>query len=188
MSKITQKECYRQYLIKYAIKHGITRVAALYATTRQYVYRLMKRYDGSLESLRDKSRRPRHNPNEHSHAEFSLIRNMLRRNKNTGLVVLLVKLREKDCTKSISALYRVMKRIGEASIPLPNPKKKYVPKPYEQMQYPDQRVQVDVKFVPKVCHVGEAEGKQFYQYTAIDTSTAVSAMSKRLTSTARTAL
>ena len=45
---------------------------------------------------------------------------------------------------------------------------RYVPKPYEQMQYPGQRVQVDVKFVPKACHVGEAEGKQFYQYTAID--------------------
>ena len=35
-------------------------------------------------------------------------------------------------------------------------------------QYPGQRVQVDVKFVPAVCHVGEAAGQQFYQYTAID--------------------
>ena len=157
MSKITQKERYRQSLIKYALKHGVTRAAARYATNRQYVYRWMKRYDGSLEFLRDKSRRPHHHPNEHSHAELSLIRNMLRRNKHTGLVVLWGKLREKGYTRSISSLYRVMKRIGEARTPLPNPKKKYVPKPYEQMQYPGQRVQVDVKFVPKVCHVGEAD-------------------------------
>lgn len=35
------------------------------------------------------------------------------------------------------------------------------------MQYPGQRVKIDVKFVPKVCIVGEAKGKKFYQYTAI---------------------
>ena len=56
--------------------------------------------------------------------------------------------------------------MGPVRTPLPN--HKYVPKPYEKMQCPGQRVQVDVKFVPKVCHVGEAKGKQFYQYTAID--------------------
>ena len=50
---------------------------------------------------------------------------------------------------------------------LPNPKK-YTPKPYEQMQYPGQRVQIDVKFVPKVCIVGQAEPTQWYQYTFID--------------------
>ena len=49
---------------------------------------------------------------------------------------------------------------------LPNPK--YVAKPYEQMLYPGQRIQIDVKFVPSVCLFGDAEGKKFYQYTAID--------------------
>ena len=50
---------------------------------------------------------------------------------------------------------------------LPNPK--YIPKPYEQMSYPGQRVQIDVKFVPKSCLVGEAaqEGG-YYQYTFLD--------------------
>lgn len=41
-------------------------------------------------------------------------------------------------------------------------------KPYEKMQYPEQRVQIDVKFVPEVCIVGESKGKKFYLYTAID--------------------
>ena len=48
----------------------------------------------------------------------------------------------------------------------PNPK--YVPKPYEQMDYPGQRIQIDVKFVPSVCLVGDAKGQRFYPYTAID--------------------
>lgn len=49
---------------------------------------------------------------------------------------------------------------------LPNPK--YIPKPYEQMLYPGQRIQIDVKFVPACCLVGDATGQKFYQYTAID--------------------
>ena len=36
------------------------------------------------------------------------------------------------------------------------------------MDYPGQRVQVDVKFVPAVCLVNGAKGQHFYQYTAID--------------------
>ena len=51
-------------------------------------------------------------------------------------------------------------------VKLPNPK--YLASPYEQMQYPGQRVQIDVKFVSEACIVGEAKGKKFYQYTAID--------------------
>jgi len=31
------------------------------------------------------------------------------------------------------------------------PKNTYKPKPYEQMTYPGQRVQVDVKVVPRAC-------------------------------------
>ena len=48
MAKISQKERYRQSLIKYAMKHGVTKAAIKYETNRQYVYRWMKRYDGSL--------------------------------------------------------------------------------------------------------------------------------------------
>ena len=51
-------------------------------------------------------------------------------------------------------------------VKLPNPK--YIARPHEQMQYPGQRVQIDVKFVSEACIVGEAKGKKFYQYTAID--------------------
>ena len=36
------------------------------------------------------------------------------------------------------------------------------------MHFPGERVQVDVKFVPEVCIVGDAKGEKFYQYTAID--------------------
>ena len=48
------------------------------------------------------------------------------------------------------------------------PNSKYIAKPYKKMQYPEQTVQIDLKFVQEVCILGEAKGKKFYQYTAID--------------------
>jgi len=43
---------------------------------------------------------------------------------------------------------------------------KYVPNPYEQMSYPAQRIQIDVKFLPSSCLVNQAKGQKVYQYTA----------------------
>lgn len=166
MNKITQEVLFRQALIKYAQKKGVTKAAIRYKTNRQYVYRWMKRYDGTLESLENHSHRPNSHPNQHTPEELKMIADMRRRNPNAGLVVFWVKLRQKGYTRSVTGLYRVLRRNGEMAVKPPNPK--YIPKPYEQMQYPGQKVQIDVKFVPAACLVGEAKGKKYYQYTAID--------------------
>jgi transposase InsO family protein len=103
---------------------------------------------------------------QHTEDELKLISNMRRRNPNAGLVVLWVKLTQRGYQRSITGLYRVLRKQGQMTIKPPNPK--YIPKPYEQMCYPGQRVQIDVKHVPAVCIVGDAKGQKFYQYTAID--------------------
>ena len=166
MEKITQTMRFRQVVIEYSLKHGVTKAAVRYKLNRQYVYRWRKRYDGTLQSLADRSRRPHSHPNQHTPEEIKLILNMRRRNPNTGIVVFWVKLRQRGYTRSVSGLYRFLRKRGRMAVPLPNPK--YVPKPYEQMQYPGQRVQIDVKFVPSVCIVGQEEGTKWYQYTFID--------------------
>lgn len=166
MNKITQTMRFRQALINYANKYGVTKAAIRYKTNRQYVYRWLKRYDGTLESLADRSHKPHSHPNQHSFAELKLISDMRKRNPNAGLVVFWVKLKQRGYTRSVTSLYRVLQRTGEMPIKPPNPK--YVAKPYEQMQYPGQRVQIDVKFVPACCLVGAAAGQKYYQYTAID--------------------
>lgn len=156
----------------YAQKHGVTKAAIRYRTNRQYIYRWSKRYDGTLKSLEDRSRRPHSHPNQHKPEEIKLIQDMRRRNPNAGLVVFWVKLRQRGYTRSISGLYRFLRKSGQMAEKLPNPK--YVSKPYEQMKYPGQRVQIDVKYVPKACLVGNAvnqaaeNGGYFYQYTFID--------------------
>lgn len=167
MDKITQTELRRQAAIKYSQKYGVTRAAARYHMSRQSLYRWIKRYDGTLASLADRSHRPRSHPRQHQPDEIKLIEDMRRRNPNAGLVVFWVKLRQRGYSRSISGLYRVLKKKGQMAKKLPNPK--YIPKPYEKMQYPGQRVQIDVKFVPPACLVGDAAiDGGYYQYTFID--------------------
>ena len=157
---------FRQAVIEYSVKHGVTKAAVRYHLNRQYIYRWRKRYDGTLESLADRSHRPHSHPNQHTEAEIKLILNMRRRNPNAGIVVFWVKLRQRGYTRSISGLYRFLRKHGAMAVKLPNPK--YLPKPYEQMKYPGQRVQIDVKFVPQVCIVGQSEPTQWFQYTFLD--------------------
>lgn len=87
MATITQDMLYRLSLIKYAQRFGVTKAAIKYKTNRQYIYRWKRRYDGSLESLRNLSRRPHHYPNQHTPEEIKLISDMRRRNPDAGLVV-----------------------------------------------------------------------------------------------------
>ena len=154
---------FRQAVIEYSNKHGVTKAAIRYHLNRQYIYRWRKRYDGTLQSLADRSHRPHSHPNQHTAEEIKLILNMRRRNPNAGIVVFWVKLSKRGYTRSISGLYRFLRKRGAMAVKLPNPK--YTPKPYEQMQYPGQRVQIDVKFVPQSCIVGQQEPTQWYQYT-----------------------
>ena len=56
MASITQDMRFRLSLIKYADKYGVTRAAVKYKTNRQYIYRWKRRYDGTIESLRNRSR------------------------------------------------------------------------------------------------------------------------------------
>lgn len=66
MNKITQTMLFRQSLIKYSEKYGVTKAATKYKTNRQYIYRWKKRYDGTLQSLAEQSRRPNHHSNQHT--------------------------------------------------------------------------------------------------------------------------
>lgn len=149
MVSITQDMRYRLSLIQYANKFGVTKAAIKYKTNRQYIYRRKRRYDGSRDFLRDRSRRPHHHPNQHSTTEIQLIHNMRRRNPHAGLVVIWVKLRQCGYSRSISGLYRFFRKPGIMAVHPRNPK--YLPKSYEKMNYLGQWIQVDVKFIPSAC-------------------------------------
>ena len=165
-STITQDMRFRLSVVLWAMKHGVTSAAIRYKKNRQFVYRWLNRYNGDIHSLADRSRRPHHHPNQHTDAERKLIADMRRRNPHTGLVRFWVKLKMRGYSRSVTGLYRFLIKSGEMAQKAKNPK--YIAKPYEQMQYPGERIQIDVKFVPAACLVGAAKGEKYYQYTAID--------------------
>ena len=122
MNTVTQTMRFRQSLLNYAEKHGVTKAAIKYNVNRQYIYRWKRRYNGDIQSLANRSHRPHHHPNQHTEEELHKIANSRRRNPNTGLVVLRVKLRRSGYTRSITGLYRVLRRQGQITVKLPNPK------------------------------------------------------------------
>lgn len=163
MTTITQDMKYKQSLMKYVKANGVSKAARKYNRSRSYIYFWLNRWDGSVESLAAMSKRPHHHPNEHTQEELKLIHDMRRRNPRLGMVELWCRLRKRGYSRCIGSLYRVLKREG---IIKPSRKNPYKPKPYEQMTHPGERVQIDVKVVPRKC-IAE-KGLKLYQYTAID--------------------
>ena len=164
MKSITQDMKYRYSLMKYVEKNGVSRASRKYNKSRSYVYFWKSRYDGSIESLACQSRRPKSHPRQHTADELTMIRNMRKRNPELGIVELWVRLRNRGYTRCIESLWRVLRREGLAE--KAKPQNHYRPKPYEQMDHPGQRIQIDVKVVPRKCIADAAI--RLYQYTAID--------------------
>ena len=164
MKSITQDMRYRQSLMKFVEKYGVSKASRKYNKSRSYIYFWRNRWDGSMDSLACQSRRPHHHPNQHTPEELKLICNMRRRNPDLGMTELWCRLRARGYTRCPESLFRVMRKLG--MFPPQKEKKPYKPKPYEQMTYAGQRVQIDVKVVPRRC-ITDPE-LRLYQYTAID--------------------
>ena len=169
MNSITQDILFKQSVVEYSLKYGVTEAAKRYKQHRKTIYRWQEKYDGTRKSLTNKSRRPHRHPNQHTEKEIMMIKKYKAQNKEAGLVVLWIKLKRNGYTRSITSLYRVMQRLGIYN-KVPSKKKKYIPKPYEQMTHPGERIQIDVKYVPSNCLSKELreQGEKYYQYTAID--------------------
>ena len=64
MDSITQKRMFRQAVIRYSYRYGIKEtiiiIIIMYGTSRATIYRWRKKYDGTLNSLKDESHRPHH--------------------------------------------------------------------------------------------------------------------------------
>jgi transposase InsO family protein len=166
MDKITQDMKYRYSLVQYALSQGVGKAARKYNKGRSCIYFWTNRFDGDIHSLANRSRRPKHHPRQHCPEEIKLIRRYWSHNQVLGLFELWFKLREQGYTRHYVSLYRVMRREGLGRQKTAK-KTKYKAKPYEQMRYAGERVQVDVKVVPKAC-IQDEDWKHYYQYTAID--------------------
>lgn len=164
MDIITQDARFRQGVVNYSYKHTVSEAAIRYRISERSIYRWRKRYEGTLDSLKDKSRRPKHCYNEQTPEEIVMIKKLYPYYPDK--ISLWDRLREKGYKRCYQTLCKTIRKLGlETSGGKRKPRK---PKPYKRAEYPGQKVQIDVKFVPNACI---ADGKKYYQYTAVDECT-----------------
>lgn len=151
--------------------YSIKDICRLYHCSKASLMRWMKRFDGTRESLISKSKRPKTpHPNSHTSEEIASINKLLKRNPNIGLSELYGKLkRDYAYTRHPASLFRFLRKQGVYIEP-EILKSKYSPKPYHTPSKPGEKLQMDVKYVPKACYSG-VDGSKFYQYTIIDEAT-----------------
>ncbi len=165
-SIVSQIAHWRKHLVQYALKKGATKASLRYKLSRQKVYKWVNRWreNPSIESLYDRSRRPHTSPRAHTPEEVKLITQEVKRCGN-DLLLAYQRLRKKGYTRSYGGFRRyVWKNLK----PTEKKKSKCKPKPYQRAEYPGQKLQLDVKFVPSEC---VTNGQKYYQFTAVDECT-----------------
>jgi len=165
-TSITEEMRYRQRLCEYAIKYGVSKAARKYQTNRQFVYRQIARYDGTVRSLALKSRKPHKHPNSHTEEELHLIKKMLKRNGKYGLAEVYVRCKSKGYMRSFGSMCRQIRKKGY--VKAKRTRKSYTK--YEKLdgKYPGEKVQIDIKYVPNESIRFPCYDTKYYQITAID--------------------
>lgn len=151
----------------------IWRVCQKFRCTERTLWRWKALFDGTLESLENKSSRP-HTPHPKSHTtdEVEKIMKLFKKKPNISYNEAYGILRnEYAYNRSYGGFYNFILRNNI------RPRKeleKYVPKPYDTPEMLGTKWQMDVKYVPVECYKGEMihyDDNKFYQYTMIDEAT-----------------
>lgn len=161
MDRITQEAHQRQRILKYAQEHGVTAAAIRYKTSRKTVHKWRKRYDGTLESLKDQSRRPHKSPREQAPGELKLVKRYAKKYPDDPLLGFETA-QKYGYARSYGCYKRTVIKLRGNAV---KRRKKRKNKPYQRAEYPGQKLQLDVKFVPSYC---VADGGKYYQFTAKD--------------------
>lgn len=144
----------------------IRKILSFYHIKRSSLYRWLKRFDGSKESLLDKSHKPlSDHPNKLKADIVKKVLDLHRRNPDQSFIEIWVHLKHDGIELSPSSVLRIFKRNGEYTKYKPNPKKH--DKHYHTPKMVHEKWQVDVKYVPSECKIDSLDGR-FYQYTILD--------------------
>lgn len=163
MDRITQEAYNRQRILAHAEKKGVTDAANRYGCSRKTVYKWKKRYDGTVESLKDQSRAPHHMPRKQTQEELTQVLRYAKRYAGDLLLGY-----EKARANGYSRSYGCFKRTVYKTIRPEKKRRRRKNKPYQRAEYPGEKIQMDVKFVPSYC---VANGEKYYQFTAKDECT-----------------
>ena len=149
----------------------INYVCRKYHISRISLWRWNKKYDGTLESLMDKSHRPlTKHPQAHTDIEIKWIKDLIKRNPHITLNEIWYKLkRDKGYARKPTSLYRILRNLGYFKKPEITGTSKKHNKQYHTPEKTGEKWQIDVKYVPKECKLKVlSQDKKYYQYTCID--------------------
>ena len=107
MNSIAQEARFRQRVVKFSQRKGVTEASRRFHLSRQAIYNWIKRYDGTWKSLKEKSHRPHHHPKEHTQEEKEMILRRYPRYKD-DMIMLWDSLRKSGYTRSYTSMLRVM--------------------------------------------------------------------------------
>ena len=83
---------FKQSVVEYSLKHGVTVAAIRYKQHRKTIYRWREKYNGTVKLLANKSHKPHLHPSQHTPEELSKIKRFKAQNKDDGIGVLWIKL------------------------------------------------------------------------------------------------
>ena len=165
---ITEEMRVRQRAVEYAIKYeNNSKSARKYHTSRQQIKRWRDKYDGTVGSLANKSRRPKSHPNQHTNEELELLKTKYKKFKIDGLAQVYVEAKKLGYSRSYDSM---CKRIRLMNMKPSIAKKSYPKSNWKAYKttYPGEKVQIDIKYVPIESILFGPLDKRYYQITAID--------------------
>ena len=166
MDIILQDAYHRQRMLKYLKNHTVTETSTRYKLSRKAIYKWKSRYDGTAESLKDRNRKPHRSPKSQTREEVNLVKNSWVKDKENDKLVMWYNACQKGYKRCYQTFLRTIRRL-EGKVK-PKKKSKRKPKEYQRAEYPGQKIQIDVKYVPSEC---VANSGKYYQFTAIDECT-----------------
>lgn len=173
MNIITQEAKKRQAVVKLAKRKGKSYASRIYGVSLSSVKRWCKRYDGTWESLRERTHRPHSHPKRHTEAEEQLILKCFQKKYlRYGWDGVYDEAVKNGYTRSFSGMVYAAKRMGLGGKNSKKSARKH-DRRYPDLRVPGEKVQIDVKEVPYCCLRGvlKRDGKHLYQWTAIDECT-----------------
>lgn len=165
----------KQKALKLWIDDGvdILKVAKKFKCTIQSIYRWRRSYDGTTESLQNKSSRPHTpHPNAHTSDEMAHIEAVFNARPDISYAEALGVLRTQyGYSRTYGGFYRFITKHKFRPVQEINP---YTPQPYDTPEMLGVKMQMDVKYVPRECYTAAKPSEKrtrFFQYTMIDEAT-----------------
>ena len=152
-------------------KVDIKKVAYKMKCDERSLWRWKSAYDGTKESLENKSSRP-HTPSPKAHTarETEKIKEIFAEHPNISYTEAFGLLRTKYAySRTYFGFWRFVVKSGIR--PTRNLIEKYTEQPYNTPEMFGVKMQMDVKVVPRECKRGEFCNEKDYQYTMIDEAT-----------------